>query len=437
MLPADLPLDYQEPLRPQFHFTAKTGWLNDPNGLVFANGEYHLFFQHNPFGTAWGNMTWGHAVSKDLVRWRQIENALEPDLLGTMFSGSAIVDPRNTSGLGKGMVLIYTAAGGTNEASKGKPFSQCIAFSPDGRKFTKYAGNPVLPNIEHENRDPKVFWHAPSKKWVMVLYLDGDRYALFGSPNLREWTKLCDVSMPGSGECPDFFEAPVVGERGRKEWVFWSANGRYRLGRFDGTKFEPTTGSIATNFGNTGYAAQTYYNEPKGRRVQIAWMNNANFPGCAWNQQMAFPTSITLRRTAQGPRLAFEPIDEIKRLRSHKIERVGAVFAAASGLVDFSGTWTAPTSGRLTIRVNGVKVSIDAATGEISALGKTAQVPAGTSIDLRILADRSSIEIFAGHGLLSMPLFFLAKPSEYGVTIEEESGWKGSIEAWELKSAWN
>src|SRR5579862_8521931 len=215
---------YSEPSRPQFHFTAKRGWLNDPNGLVYFNGQYHLFFQHNPFEPEWGNMTWGHAVSKDLVRWTQLDDAIEPDKLGTIFSGSAVIDEQNTSGLGANgqapLVCIYTAAGGTNKASIGKPYTQCLAYSLDGVTFTKYPGNPVLPHQIVNNRDPKVIWYAPTKQWLMALYLDGHTYGFFGSPDLKSWSKLSEIEVANAAECPDFFELPLDGNGGQKKWVF-------------------------------------------------------------------------------------------------------------------------------------------------------------------------------------------------------------------------
>jgi hypothetical protein len=201
---------YRETNRPQFHFSPARGWTNDPNGCMFYKGEYHLFFQHNPFGWAWGNMTWGHAVSTDLVHWTEIGDALHPDALGTMFSGSGVVDTENTTGFKTGdedpMVCIYTSAGGTNPWSKDQPFTQSIAYSNDrGRTWQAYEKNPVVGHIIGSNRDPKVIWHAPSKRWVMVLYLEGNDYAVFHSPDLKEWTQACDVTLPNASECPDIF----------------------------------------------------------------------------------------------------------------------------------------------------------------------------------------------------------------------------------------
>ena len=214
---------YREKLRPQFHFSSRRGWNNDPNGLVYYDGEYHLFYQHNPFGWRWGNMHWGHAVSPDLVHWTELPDALCPDALGTIYSGSAVVDKQNTAGFQTGdeqvLVCIYTSAGSHAPASV--PFTQSIAYSNDrGRTWTKYDGNPALGHLRGANRDPKVVWHEPTSKWIMALYLDGDDYALFGSPDLKSWEKLCDVVMPSTGECPDFFELPVNGDAANTRWVY-------------------------------------------------------------------------------------------------------------------------------------------------------------------------------------------------------------------------
>ncbi len=444
MVPPDS--DYSEPLRPQFHFTAKTGWLNDPNGLVYFGGEYHLFFQHNPFGSGWGNMTWGHAVSKDLLHWKQQEEAIRPDSLGTIFSGSAVVDADNSSGLGTGnkapMVCFYTAAGGANDESKGKPFSQCLAYSTDGKTFTKYPGNPIIPHIEGENRDPKVIWYGPGKHWVMALYLDGDRYAILNSTDLKSWTKTGDVEMPGSSECPDLFELPVDGDKDNPRWVFWSASGAYKLGQFDGKKFISLTRPIPSYFGNTGYASQTYFNDPKGRRIQIPWLNNSNFPGTAWNQQLGTPTELTLKSTADGPRLAINPILEVKRLRKSKLHETRGKaheYASKSGLIDIETEFTAGDTGQLHLTINGVQVTYDQDTYTLKVLDKMASLPIGHDHKLRILADRASLEIYADDGLVCMPIFTLPTDQPHGVTWRTEGAadWKfKKFEAYDLASVW-
>jgi len=207
---------YNEKYRPQFHFTPRENWTNDPNGLVYYKGEYHLFFQHNPSGINWGNMTWGHAISKDLMHWREVRDAIEPDELGTIFSGSAVVDWNNTSGLQTGkenvLVAFYTAAG--KFAKPEKPFTQCIAYSNDrGRTWVKYKGNPVIGNMkDDDNRDPKVIWYEPAKRWIMALFLDaGDEFALLSSEDLKKWDVIQYLMLPRARECPDFFELPVDG----------------------------------------------------------------------------------------------------------------------------------------------------------------------------------------------------------------------------------
>ncbi|MFO0769042.1 MAG: glycoside hydrolase family 32 protein [Nitrospiraceae bacterium] len=417
-----------EDLRPQFHFTAPKGWLNDPNGLVYREGMYHLFYQHNPFGTEWGNMTWGHAVSTDLIHWKHRPNALEPDDLGTIFSGPAVVDTSNAAGFGKSaIVCFYTAAGGTNKASEGKPFTQCLAWSTDGEVFHKLKENPVVPHLDGENRDPKVVWHQESKQWVMALYLSGDSFCLLGSKNLREWTELSRLHLKGASECPDFFELPIDGDRHERRWVFWAANGDYQVGRFDGRTFKPETEVLKSTFGNTGYAAQTYSNAPKSRRIQIAWLNGSNFKGCPWNQQLGFPNVLSLRSTKGGPRLAFWPIDEIKRIRHGRLVLDKGEAESTSGLLDFEGEWQVPNQGSLELSVNGRPITVDAASGVLSAMGSEIKLDLSVGrLSLRLLVDRASVELYAQSGLVHAAFFVLPiDGAKRGMSVRRVGAWAG------------
>ena len=228
------------------------GWLNDPNGLCYYNGEYHLFFQACPYTTRDSAKHWGHAVSTDLVHWKELGIALYPDALGPMWSGSAVVDWKNTSGFGVDgkppMVLAYTAAG---------VFAQCVAYSTDGRTFTKYERNPVVQHISDGNRDPKVIWYEPTQRWVMCLYVgfpaDGKNGAqcerntvqFLSSPDLKNWTKTGEID--GFFECPDLFPLPVDGNANNVKWVLTAANSDYMVGQFDGQTFKPETRKLREN----------------------------------------------------------------------------------------------------------------------------------------------------------------------------------------------
>lgn len=421
--------DFNEKLRPQFHFTAPKGWLNDPNGLVFYKGEYHLFYQHNPFSTEWGNMTWGHAVSSDLLHWKHLPNAIKPDEMGTMYSGSAVVDWKNTSGLGTKenppMVMFYTAAGGKNDLSKGKPFTQGLAYTTDGRTFTKLPGNPIIGHIEAENRDPKVIWHEPTKNWVMALYLDHDRYTIFRSHNLISWARAGNLSLPGDGECPDIFELPVDGDAKNKKWVFWGAAGKYRLGSFDGYVFKPETGSLDTNHGPHAYAAQTYSDLPKGRRVQISWMRGGNYPGMPFNQQMTLPLELTLISTPEGPRMSILPVKETSKLRSKEV-KAGA--PTTSELLEIRARFKADQSGSISVGEH--QIRFDAATKTIHCGDRSAKLRSGKpEFEVVVFRDRTSLEVFGDYGLVSMPFCFVPSKAVDGVRVE------GAISAkvWELK----
>jgi len=304
---------YKEENRPQFHFTSKRGWINDPNGLIYYEGEYHLFFQHNPFETEWENMSWGHAVSNDMVHWKELPTALRPDALGTMFSGSTVIDYENTAGFNKGgvpaMVATYTVASPDRQI-------QCMAYSLDkGRTWTKYAKNPIIDSKEKWNsvdtRDPRVFWYAPGKHWVLVLN-ERDGHSIYNSSNLKDWKYQSHTT--GFWECPDLFELPVDGDLSNKKWVMYGASNTYMIGSFDGKKFTPELGKYYYTTG-TIYAAQTFTNIPQsdGRRVQIGW-GRVNHKGMPFNGMMLLPTELKLKSTKDGIRLFSEPIKEVHAL---------------------------------------------------------------------------------------------------------------------------
>lgn len=307
---------YSESNRPQVHYTQRCGWNNDPNGLLFYDGEYHLFYQHNPYEREWENMHWGHAVSRDLIHWTELQEALFPDEHGTMFSGSAVIDYKNTSGFGKEgippMVAIYTAAGADKQV-------QCIAYSLDkGRTWTKYEGNPVIDSKAKWNspdtRDPKVFWYEPTGKWVMALH-ERDGHSIYNSDNLKDWTYESHIT--GFWECPELFELPVDGNPDNTKWVMYGASGTYMLGSFDGKKFTPEAGKYYYTTGSI-YAAQTYTNIPKsdGRRIQIGW-GRISHPGLSINGCMLIPTELTLKTTSEGIRLFSNPIKEFDQLQTN------------------------------------------------------------------------------------------------------------------------
>jgi len=445
---------YNETYRPQFHFTPKKNWMNDANGLVFYKGEYHLFFQHNPKGIHWGNMTWGHAVSRDLVHWEQLPNAIEPDRLGTIFSGSAVVDWDNTAGFQTGpekvIVAIYTSAGGMSDESKGQPFTQSIAYSNDGgRTFTKYEKNPVLPHLLKENRDPKVVWHAPTKRWIMTLFKDGNTYGFFSSPDLKHWTHLHDISVPGCSECPDFFEMPVDGDRKNTRWVWTAANGHYLIGSFDGRRFTSHSGPHRMDWGANYCAVQTFSDIPEsdGRRIQIAWMAGGKYPKMPFNQQMAFPCELTLRTFPEGIRMCRRPVREIHLLHAaeHKWTDVhlkpgdNPLADLAGELFDIRVEFEPPEAGEFGLRVRGQAVGYSTRDKKLSCLGRSAELhPVDGRIKLHVLVDRTSIEVFGNDGALSMSSCFLPRVKDRSLAVYSIGGPTRvvTLTVYPLRSAW-
>ena len=286
--------NYDHPLRPQFHFTSLKGWNNDPNGMVFYDGEYHLYFQHNPLDVVWGNMTWGHAVSKDMVHWKQLNHAILPYKDGTIFSGTAVVDHNNSLGKNtkenKAIVAFYTHA----QNSKSNWFYQSAAYSLDnGRSFTLInEGNGIVQNqgFDRGERDPKVFWHEESKKWIMILWVKrgNDTFTgpdtgpgnvsklgkvrFFESNDLVNWRKLFDFDRNWVYECMDMVELPVDGDKSNKKWLLYDASFDYEIGDFDGKSFR-TDGKVGMgDLGKHYYAAQTFNNSPDDRVIIIGWM---------------------------------------------------------------------------------------------------------------------------------------------------------------------
>jgi len=436
---------YREPLRPQFHFSSRRGWLNDPNGLVFYKGEYHLFYQHNPYGWNSGNLTWGHAVSRDLVHWSELSNALYPDEHGPMWSGSAVVDWNNTAGLQSGrkktLITMFTAAG--------QPFTQGIAYSNDrGRTWNKYTNNPVLQHIIGGNRDPKVIWDAPEKKWVLALYLDQNSYGLFSSPDLKQWTRMSDVTIPGTSECPEFFEIPVDGNSNDTRWIFYGGNGRYLIGRFGGRRFTPESGPHDLHHGNCWYASQTFNDIPAadGRRILVPW-GQINFPGMPFNQMMGLPVELRLVTTGAGLRLSVNPVKELASLRgrAHAIKPQTLQpgenpLAGLNGeLFDAVAEISVGDAKEIGFNLRGVAVRYDVEKQELSCLDRKAALkPLDGKIRLRLLVDRTSVDIFGNDGALYMPMGMIIPAVKTDLELYAKGGSAriDSLKVYDLKSAW-
>jgi fructan beta-fructosidase len=327
----------KEKFRPVYHHTPAYGWMNDPNGMFYKDGVYHLYFQYNPYGSVWGNMHWGHSTSTDLMHWKFEGCAIVPDAWGAIFSGSCVVDHENTAGFGKeAVVAFYTSAKAT---PWGDIQMQSMAYSLDnGKTFTKYEGNPILTSSEKDFRDPKVFWYAPGKHWVMILAV-GQHMEIYSSVNLKEWKKESEFgAMQGAHggvwECPDLVEIPVEGTR-EKKWVlicnlnpggpFGGSAAQYFVGSFDGKKFvnESPTQTKWMDWGKDNYATVTWNNAPDGRCIALGWMSNwqyaNNVPTRQYRSANTLARDLTLYREGQELYLKSTPSVEVKKARGKKV----------------------------------------------------------------------------------------------------------------------
>ncbi len=438
---------YHEHFRPQYHFSPPQHWTNDPNGLVYYAGEYHLFYQYYPGGMVWGPMHWGHAVSTDLVHWKNLPIALYPDSLGYIFSGSAVVDENNTTGFQQGkektIVAIFTYHNPKTEVQ-----SQGIAYSTDkGRTWTKYADNPVLPNPGLKDfRDPKVRWYTPSRKWIMTVAC-GDHVQFYSSPDLKNWSELSEFGKglgahSGVWECPDLFPLPVKGT-GKEKWVLMvnvsggapagGSGTQYFLGSFNSKEFIPDdTVTRWVDYGADDYAGVTWSNTGN-RTIFLGWMNNWQYankvPTSPWRGAMTLPRELSLEKTNGEFKLIAEPVAEMDRL-CHEIYSVKNKPVNGDGFVkSFPGSVLSSAEIDVTVQLNkarGFSLFLQNKEGEHVDIGYDKagrqlfldRISAGKddfsqvfakrhiipltsdlpSVHLRVFYDRSSVEVFINGG---------------------------------------
>jgi fructan beta-fructosidase len=459
---------YDEQYRPQFHFTPKKNWMNDPNGLIYLDGEYHLFYQYNPFGTMWGHMSWGHAVSKDMLGWKELPVAIPEGDDEAIFSGSAVYDKDNTSGLGSKenppLIAIYTA-----HSDKKKIQAQSIAYSVDkGRTFTKYSKNPVLDLKLQHFRDPKVFWDSDRGNWVMVVVKANEKkIAIFTSPNLISWEHQSDfgplAAQGGDWECPDLIQLPIDGDKTKKSWVMivslnpggieGGSGTQYFVGNFDGKSFKPSQDYQKPqwiDYGKDNYAGVTFSNMPDSRNVLIGWMSSWQYAGglpkTPWTGAMTIPRELALTKTKNGLSMVSNPIQELKSLHSGKtfkeanlkVKGTHNLKGISGRELDITMTIVPNKTGKSGINVlSGNKeftqVGYDASSGEIflnrgtsslsmavvELLGvQKAFVGKQKEITLRIIVDRSSVEVFGlkGEFVITDVVFPDSKKSE-GISL--------------------
>lgn len=407
----NLPNLWHEPFRPQLHFTVPSGYHNDPNGLIYCQGLYHLFYQYNPCSpVASGNQHWGHAVSRDLLHWEMREPALYPDETGAMFSGSAIEDSRNRTGLaendGSPLLLFYTAAGDHTLLSQQKTGvrTQCMAYSVDGGiHFEKWNGNPVVPHITGKNRDPKVVWVDEIGKYVMALFLTGSAYRLLVSEDLLHWETMTDLCIPGEKECPDLYCLMCDGER---KWILSGASDRYLVGHFDASGFVADQEVQQLTYSRWIYAAQSFSGMPDGTVLRIAWnKNRTQHLDHRFSQQMSFPMQMSLEQAHGRYWLSAQPFEGIQTLwrKTDAVEhctlQAPVRFHPTEGPLDLTLQIPYIPDARIALRIFGAQLLLD--TAENLLYAETQHMPLSVCrdrIDLRVLVDTGTVEVFADGG---------------------------------------
>ncbi len=460
----------REVFRPVYHFTPAYGWMNDPNGMVYKDGIYHLFYQYNPYGSMWGNMHWGHATTKDLVDWEHQPEAIVPDALGTIFSGSCVVDKDNTAGFGAGAIIAFYTSAGERQV-------QSMAYSLDnGKTFKKYARNPILTSTQRDFRDPKVFWHNDTHKWVMILAV-GQEMQIYSSPNLKDWTyESCfgegQGAHGGVWECPDLIELPIENTE-LKKWVlicnlnpggpFGGSATQYFVGDFDGKTFvnDSPKKTKWMDWGKDHYATVTWSNAPEGRHIALAWMSNWQYanevPTKQFRSANSVPRDLSLYTSEGETYVKVVPSPELLNMRDKGTKKrtfkVDRTYNLDKLLNDNTGTYeiemtiqnkNADVIGMQLFNSKGEEVDLyynmvekqftmDRTKSGNVAFSKefpavtVAPVDGTNEMTLRIFVDKSSLEIFGNGGRFVMTnlvfpsepynrISFYAKGGSYAVT---------------------
>lgn len=491
---------FDEQYRPQFHYTPRQHWMNDPNGLVYHDGTYHLFHQYNPEGNTWGHMSWNHATSEDLVHWNHRGVAIPEQGNEMIFSGSAVVDHNNTTGFGDGpdaapIVAVYTSH--YTHSADSIDQAQSLAYSTDGgQHWTTYEGNPVLEHPTPNFRDPNVFWYEPDEKWVMAVALPTRHKILFyESTNLKEWSRLSEFGPAGATggiwECPALFQVPVDEHPDSTRWVLQidlnpgsiagGSGGQYFIGSFDGTTFTPREGGLESaphwvDYGPDFYAAIPWNNVPDadGRALWLAWMNNWNYaeniPTSPWRSAQTLPRSVQIRTIDGAPRLIQTPVRELQQLRTdHQTltDRPVAPGTTGLGADGISGRSLELVAEFAPEEAETVGLLIREGTNEHTVVGYDAAsdsvfvdrrnsgsvnfhegfasrdaAPLSPQDDglvtLHVFVDRSSVEVFANDGARTLTHRIFPSPESDGVSLVAEGGTArlARLDAWSLRSIW-
>lgn len=398
------------PYRPKLHYTPSWGWINDPNGLVYYNGVYHLFYQYNPYSTEWENMSWGHAVSRNLFDWEEQDVAVLPDAYGPAYSGCAFVDRRNASGYGADSLLFfYTAAGGRNDwsAKEGCRFTQRRMWTEDDGRTLKKEEQPVIPWEADENRDPKVFWHEETQAYVMVLYLEENLFQILRSQDLKHWEETQRLQVPGMWECPLLLEVPVEGTQERK-WIFWSADGYYQVGTFDGYRFEAESERQMAYLSRRAYAAQNFANV-EDRVLLMPWLRLDSTSGY-YHGAIGIPQELTLKQTGEGLALSFRMAREMEALRgAWEVLPEDRKQALAGEARELQLAWAPGTKGTAELFIGETGILVDFDCGELRIDTKrphpTDQEQKGSfdpeeGFDLTVVIDQEVLDVLGAGGRL-------------------------------------